>query len=136
MKKLILILLILPIQAQADFIEEYGLFEPFDTVDWIMQGVFTTLVYIDWRQTKRFIADGRVESNPILGERPSQKEIDNYIFLAALSHAFISYALPKDIRRIWQVGFSVRQLKAVNHNKRMSKKYGDNDVIVVFGFEF
>lgn len=137
MKKLILILLILPIQAQADFIEEYGLFEPFGAQDWIMQGVFTSLVYIDWRQTKRFREDGIAETNPILGKYPSQQKVDNLIFLGAVSHVFISWALPKKYRATWQVGFSFIELNAVINNKNNNETYANGDnIIVFFGFEF
>jgi hypothetical protein len=43
------------------------------------------------------------ETNPILGDYPSVKEVDTYMPLAMLAHTVVAMAIPDTtLRRIWQ----------------------------------
>lgn len=128
MKKLILLLVFIPSIANAKY------FEDFSTQDWVLQGVFTGVVYIDWRQTRDFIKKEEVsvsyegnykvtrkktyfEINPLLGKNPSKQKIDNMIALGVLSHWFISWMLPQELWRTnWQYGTLSFEVIAINRN--------------------
>lgn len=89
---------------------------PIDKQGVILQSVFTTLVCIDWAQTKKFRHRGGEETNPILGKYPSEERVDTLIASALISHAVISYLLPKKLRYIWQTVLIRSEIDAVNHN--------------------
>lgn len=61
---------------------------------------------IDWRQTINIVereGEGYYETNPILGRSPSRRRVDTHFAVTALAHTAISYALPPDWRRRWQM---------------------------------
>jgi len=113
MKRLLLIGLILIFNnVNAN---EY--FEPLSTQDIILESVFTVYSLIDWQQTKNFVKDGIIETNPIFEKHPQQETIDSFIGLGIISHWFFVYMIPKEYRVYFQVTFIRTELKAVKVNE-------------------
>lgn len=85
--------------------------------DWTKADTAWQLGYLalhvaDWGQTRNIVrradtgCDGDptcIERNPFLGRNPSLKRVDTYFAVTALAHTAISYALPSDWRRGWQM---------------------------------
>ena len=70
--------------------------------DTLREVTVLTLFVADWRQTRDSITKpGYTEINPILGEKPSAKEVNTYFGVMALAHVGASYFLP----RKWREGF-------------------------------
>src|SRR3990167_7361766 len=68
----------------------------------------------DYVSTKQAIKEGRRETNPSLGERPSDNHLRNYFLAIGAADAALAAALPKDLRRpilaaVAGVGFSLAQ---------------------------
>ncbi len=126
MKKLIVIMLILaPVTLQAEY------FSDFSRQDWILQGVFTGLVYVDYRQTVDFIDYKKTteseccirtveykETNFILGENPTRNEVNALIFIGLLSHTIALWAIPSEYRVYWQSISITMEINAVSANHR------------------
>jgi hypothetical protein len=113
MKSLIIsliMLLLIPSVCFAEWTKE----------DTAYQLTFTSLVVVDWGQT-RWMAkhdwkwDGNTyhEINPFLSSKPSVREVDVMVPLGIIAHAVVSYLLPSKYkvlgykvnpRRMWQVG--------------------------------
>jgi len=110
-KTIFLILLIIP---SSVFAVEF--FQPLDKQDIILQSVLTGMICVDWMQTKSFRALNRRESNSILGERPSQDKIDTLIFAGIISHALVTYFLPKKHRIRWQYFLMKNEKEAIDYN--------------------
>lgn len=91
-------------------------FDKWDKEDITLQTIFTIETLIDWKQTKTFVKKGGIESNPFLGERPSQGKIDLYIGSSILLHAGVSHILPKKYRNYWQLIFIGIEAQAIHHN--------------------
>lgn len=88
-----LILFLFAVPSQAD---------DWSKSDTLREVVVLTLFVADWRQTRDSInKPGYTEINPILGEKPSAKEINTYFGVMALAHVGASYFLP----RKWREGF-------------------------------
>ena len=104
-------------------------FTDFTLRDWILQGVYTIVTCIDWAQTKKGTENGYREGNPLLGERPSQQKIDTMIGLCILAHAGITYALPRNIRPIWQGLWIGIEYDAIEHNRNQGIR-----VNIAFGY--
>jgi len=107
---LIFLIVLLPSNALCQH------FEPFSDQDIILQSVFTAVTIIDWAQTKTFVSKGIHETFTPLGPEPSQTRIDTMIFAGIISHAFITYALEKEYRAIWQSLFIGFEFEAICHN--------------------
>ena len=90
--------------------------DEWDKEDIILQSIFTIETLIDWKQTKTFIKEGGVESNPFLGKRPSQGRIDLFIGFSILLHAGVSHLLPKKYRHYWQLIFIGIEAQSIQHN--------------------
>jgi len=76
------------------------------TEDTAWQAAYMVLHVADWGQTRdiaRREDEGYYETNPILGRHPSLKRVDTHFAVTALAHTAISYALPPDWRRRWQM---------------------------------
>ena len=58
----------------------------------------------DWAQTRQIAQnpDKYHETNPILGSHPSTQSVDLYMGSVLIVHPFISAALPKPYRDVWQ----------------------------------
>ena len=66
----------------------------------------------DYVSTKRAMKEGRRETNPSLGERPSDNRMRNYFLAIGAADAALAAALPKELRRpmlaaVAGVGFSL-----------------------------
>lgn len=76
--------------------------QPFTQSDKILLGTSLTLQAIDWQQTKEIAKDPyRRESNMILGEYPSQHEVDLYFLTTTLSCIAVAYYLPPKWRNVF-----------------------------------
>ncbi len=72
---------------------------------------------IDWLQTKEITRNPEMtETNPILGEDPSQGAIDGYFVASWAGIAGIAYLLPEDMRAIWLGGVFMVEVFCVGHN--------------------
>ena len=80
--------------------------------DTAWQASYMALHIADWGQTRNIVrradtgCDGDptcIERNPFLGRNPSLKRVDTYFAVTALAHTAISYVLPSDWRRGWQM---------------------------------
>jgi hypothetical protein len=60
--------------------------------------------FIDWGQTLEIARqpDRYFERNKILGSHPSVGEVNTYMAITAVTHAVVSYLLPKKYRKYWQ----------------------------------
>ncbi len=77
--------------------------QPWSTQDKILQSTYLSLHTTDWAQTRN--ADwstGLHETNPILGNSPSQSSIDIYFILTGLAHCLVTHILPPVYRPYWQ----------------------------------
>lgn len=85
------------------------------------QLAYTGLHIADWQQTRRIAGSGGkwIELNPILGERPSQARVNRYFAATLVAHWAISYSLPKEWVREWQVGTIALQAIVVKHNYQL-----------------
>ena len=110
MKKFLILIIMLPGIAYAQY------FEPLSKKDIILQGIFTGLTFIDMMQTKKFVAKGIPETNPILSRSPSQQKIENLIFAGIVGHALVTYAIFPEYREGWQSVFIGIEHLAVCHN--------------------
>jgi len=78
---------------------------------------YVLITGIDWMQTREFRAHGFKESNPILGEEPSQERVDTLIFLGIVSHVLITWMLPdNEWREAFQEIPLFFEVSAVMHN--------------------
>ena len=63
---------------------------------------YQTLHGLDWLQTKEIARNpDYIELNPILGQDPTQGEVDKYFMITGLLHAGVSCSLSKETREIW-----------------------------------
>ena len=89
----------------------FGLTSPVFGSDWTKADTAWQLGYLalhvaDWGQTRNIVkreGEGYYETNPILGRSPSLRRVDTHFAVTALAHTAISYALPPDWRRRWQM---------------------------------
>ncbi len=61
--------------------------------DWIREGVFLTLLAIDWGQTLDIVKredEGFSETNPILGHHPSRAKVNTLIGAVAIGHPIVA----------------------------------------------
>ena len=96
MKTLIAIAFMFPLLASAQ--------------EWTSKDTALELTYLvfhvaDWSQTKYIVShpENHRESNIILGERPSNAEINRYFILTGMLHVGIAYALPDKWRQAFQI---------------------------------
>ena len=69
-------------------------------IDYALLGVSTTLIVIDWNQTRRGAADpDRREVNPLLGSHPSASRVNTYFAVCALGTLALM-RLPSNARRL------------------------------------
>jgi hypothetical protein len=71
--------------------------------DTALEATYFAVQAVDWMQTRSFLARGSLETNPILGERPTRAELLAYNAVTLTLHAAVAYALPKPYREVWQV---------------------------------
>ncbi len=84
------------------------------------QLVYSALHVIDWGQTRDIANRPKEyqEQNLYLGKHPSIQRVDTYFALTLLGHAYISYILPPEQRKIWQyISIGVRfQIVSINYS--------------------
>ena len=93
--------------------------------DTAWQTAYAVLHIADWSQT-RYIAENPEynERNSILGNHPSTRKVDAYFAATLVAHTAISYILPTEYRRIWQVVTIAVEGNVVAHNVRIGVKFG------------
>lgn len=73
------------------------------------EAAFLALVAVDWSQTSDAMRRPFThEGNPILGDHPSQGQINTYMLAASLGHVGAAYILPSPWRKYFQyttIGF-------------------------------
>lgn len=99
--------------------------------DTAREAAYLALLVADWGQTRNIVhrADTGcagdstcVERNPFLGRNPSIRRVDSYFALSALTHATISYLLPQDWRRGYQMFTIGFQAGIVGYNYSIGLK--------------
>ena len=114
MRKLILLILLIPSLAQASWTHE----------DTLYQAAFIATACADWGQTL-YIAgnpDEYEENNRILGSHPSRDKVNLYFPIAIGLHTAVAVALPKDYRRVWQLIWIGIETGMIVHNASIGIK--------------
>ena len=75
-----------------------------------------TGILIDWSQTSQAMQQGWVEANPILGERPSLRQLTVYNLVALSATLGVGAALPSRWRSLWFAGIVAVELYAITGN--------------------
>lgn len=91
------------------------------TLDTVLQSSFIALVLVDWQQTREFTGSRdkyptKAETNPLMSEHPSAREVNRTIAGCILVHTGVAYLLPKPYRTIWQSVWIGVEAEAVYHN--------------------
>jgi len=92
------------------------------TTDTAWQAAYTTALALDCGQAR----DQRPqfeERNPLLGKYPSKGRIDNMCLASAIGHFGVSYALPTEWRRIWQIGSVAAEIVVIKHQYQVGLKF-------------
>lgn len=81
------------------------------------QGAYSLLHITDWHQTHE-ISDGErhIETNPIMGRKPTDGQIDRYFASTLIIHYVIAHNLPSDWRKRFQYVTIGVEAGAVAHN--------------------
>lgn len=110
-KLLILSLALLPLIATAN---------DWTTHDTQLQSAVLTLFLIDAAQTKDIKSHRDLhETNPLLGEHPSDSRIKNYFVGAGLVHTGLAVILPQPYRGYLQAGTIALEVSVIGNNKRL-----------------
>lgn len=74
-------------------------------IDSAYQALFLILDSADWLQTREIARNPKYyeQYNPILGKHPSVEQVDLYFATMAVFHTLISYHLPTNLRRKFQL---------------------------------
>jgi hypothetical protein len=130
LRLLAILIFILPNMAMAeDYYSPREWFTPYQSSDYIAEGVFLGLVSIDYLQTSDFRRDGERESNTIcLGHYPDQGTINRCFGMGILFHGMVTYALPREWRPIWHTFSITLESVAVysNHAAGYDPKFAVN----------
>ena len=103
MYRLLPLFLIFPFCANAD-------------TNWYQVAANTTLV-ADWLQTREIASyDYPDEENPILGERPSQAEVNRYFLASTVLTNVVGELLPKEYSDYFYLTVAVVETKVVLGN--------------------
>lgn len=107
-------LIITPLSAFA--------FDSWRMQDYWGEGLYLSLHYIDWKQTRQIAKHSETHSeiNPIIGPHPSLVAVNRYCLTSALLHIAITHVLPHDWRECWLVGSVVVKFGIVNRNAQGS----------------
>jgi hypothetical protein len=94
------------------------------TADLERQWAYTALHFLDYRQTRNLITTpGLEEKNFILGPNPSARKVDAYFATTLLAHWAITYSLPPEYRKPWQLSTIIVELAVIGHNKRLGLSF-------------
>ncbi|MEK6749412.1 MAG: hypothetical protein AABY83_09430 [Pseudomonadota bacterium] len=87
------------------------------------EGAYLILHVMDWGQTRDISTRCRIgeyrELNPVLGACPATQRVNQYFLATAALHAGLTYVLPTDMRRMFQVGTIGLQFSVVNSNAQI-----------------
>lgn len=84
------------------------------------EALYAILHGIDWAQTRDAIGrKGYKEANPILGSKPTDKNINEYMAGTLLGHILLSRILPPDKRKLFQNGTIGLELGVTGNNKHV-----------------
>ncbi len=111
---IILLLLLIPTTVLAEW----------TTQDTILEISWQGLHLVDWGQTLDIAKHPNQfnEINPIIGKHPSTSTVNTYMACSAISHALISYILPKKYRPYWQIGSIAVTSSLIYHNYSIGLK--------------
>lgn len=85
--------------------------------------IFAGTLLVDYNQTLDIKNHpGMYETNPILGQHPSDARIRNYFLLAGLGHYAVTKALPSEYRPYWQYGWIALEVLTILHNQQIGLK--------------
>jgi hypothetical protein len=93
-----------------------------------MEGLFDATLVVDYQQTRHIdgFCVGRInctihETNPILGDRPSDAHVRNYFTSAVAAHYAVSNVLAGNakVENIWQASGIAMELLVIAKNKRL-----------------
>lgn len=98
--------------------------EPWDTTDKVLAATSTTVLVIDWGQT-RYIAkhpDLFMETNKILGSHPAVSKVDGYFVTAILGSLLIADNVSSMNRKFFLGTLTIVELRATHKNKQIGVK--------------
>lgn len=107
----VLMLLSSPVLAQR---------ESMSAVDYALWGASTALLVVDWGQTHAMVERRIMETNPILGPRPSSRAINTTFVAVLVSSALASRLNSRELRRVlWAVVLGA-EIAAVSNNHALN----------------
>jgi hypothetical protein len=121
MKSLLLLTLLL--FASSSFAADWS----WNKEDISLEVISAGITVVDWGQTLGIEHTRRVETNPILGDRPSRGRINRYFSAVMALHPLISAALPREAepfgwkispRLAWQYVYFGVEAAAISSNFR------------------
>lgn len=72
---------------------------------------------VDWAQTREIaVNDDYLETNPVLGSRPTTGDVNRYFVGVILLNNIIGEVLPKPLAKTWYGSITLIQMNAVRHN--------------------
>lgn len=114
MKALIFLIIFLPTTALAG--DDY-VFRDWTKQDIALQATASLLHVADWMQTREIASNNEyIELNPILGEHPSQSEVNWFMGGMILGGWIVSDLLPPKWRRYYQMLYIGSEAATVAHN--------------------
>ncbi len=93
----------------------------------------------DWQQTLDIAKNPSKysEENPILGSHPSVNGVNLYFASCAATHALISYMLPPDYSKVWQVTWiGIQSSVTTNNDDNGLEQNMGIDYVVKFSVPF
>lgn len=85
---------------------------------------FLSLLSTDLKQTIYVANNPRsyIEDNKILKQHPSRRKVCIYFIISAIAHATISYILPENYSKVWQVAWIGIQSNVIEYNNSIGLK--------------
>lgn len=106
------------------FFSRSALADNWNTTDYVMLGASSTLLVLDWAQTRDLVrSENYRERNPILGEHPNVGDVDKYFATALLLNAGIAYLLPQTPRRLFLGAVILVETGTVIQNYRIGLRF-------------
>jgi hypothetical protein len=87
-----------------------------------LAGAFVTALWVDAAQTRSLARSGWRdfrESNPLLGRRPTEGQINTYTAVVAVTTLGVAAVLPRRARRWWLAGAAAVEGYTVAHTTRV-----------------
>ena len=109
MRQIFLVLMLFfAIPVQAD--------DKWTTQNTVLEIVYQTAAFVDWKQTRALESFGHSETNPLLGAHPSAGKVNAYFIGCAIGHLLIAYLLPEKWRLAFQAASVFIEIDVVRHN--------------------